>query len=156
MNPLSVVHSVSRSKEMLICTLHCSYTLKRDVNLHPPLFMASLPIDEVDVLKILGIHFDRKLLWSHMIDHLATRCRQCLGALYCIRDYLGQSGIITAFRSFVRPVCEYGGVVFMGASTTHLQKRIQCRKQRRGCVKLHFHNCHLGRKPVPSACYVNC
>ena len=102
------------------CTLCVS--LKRDVNLYPPLFMASFPIDKVDVLKILGIHFDHKLLWSYMIDQLATCCHQRLGALYCIRDYLGQSGIITAFRSFVRQVCEYGGVIFMGASITHLQK----------------------------------
>ena len=83
------------------CTLRVS--LKRDIDLHPPLFMATLPIDEVDVLKILGIYFDQKLLWSHMIDQLVTRCRQRLGALYRIRDYLGQSGIATAFRSFVRP-----------------------------------------------------
>ena len=81
------------------CTL-CG-SLKRDIDLHPPLFMATLPIDEVDVLKILGIYFDRKLLWSHMIDQLVTRCRQRLDALHRIRDYLGQSGIATAFRSFV-------------------------------------------------------
>ena len=97
-------------------------SLKRDVDLHPPLFMATLPIDEVDVLKILGIYFDRKLLWSHMIDQLVIRCRQRLGALYRIRDYLGQNGIVTAFRLFVRPVCEYGNVIFMGASVTHLRK----------------------------------
>ena len=40
-------------------------SLKRDVDLHPPLCMyisiATLPIDKVDVLKILGIHFDLKL-----------------------------------------------------------------------------------------------
>ena len=75
--------------------------LAQNINLHPSLFMATLSIDEVDVLKILEIHFDRKLLWSHIIDQLATRCRQRLGALYHIRDYLGQSGIITDFRSFV-------------------------------------------------------
>ena len=45
-----------------------------------------------------------------------------MGALYRIRDYLGQSGIVTAFRSFVQPVCEYGNAIFMGASVTHLQK----------------------------------
>ena len=57
-----------------------------------------------------------------MIDQLVIRCRQRLGALYRIRDYLGQNGIVTAFRSFVRPVCEYGNVIFMGASATHLRK----------------------------------
>ena len=51
-------------------------SLKRDVNLHPPLFMATLLIEEVDVLKILNIHFDHKLTWSYMIDQLTTGCRQ--------------------------------------------------------------------------------
>ena len=43
-----------------------------------------------------------------------------MGALYCIREYLGQSGFTVAYRSFVRPVCEYGGI--MGASAVHLHK----------------------------------
>ena len=67
------------------CCILC-VSLKRDIDLHPPLFMATLPIDEVDVLKILGIYFDRKLLWSHMIDQLVTRCRQHLGALYTVLE----------------------------------------------------------------------
>ena len=45
LNLLSAAHSVSHSKEIAI-------------DLHPPLFMTTLPIDKVDVLKILGIYFD--------------------------------------------------------------------------------------------------
>ena len=97
-------------------------SLKRDVNLHPPLSMATLSIEEVDVLKILGIHFDHKLTWSYMIDQLTTHCRQRLGALFRVKEYLGQSGLVTAYKSFVRPVCEYGNVIFMGASAVHLHK----------------------------------
>ena len=52
--------------------------------------MATLPIDEVDVLKIL------ELTWSYMIDQLTTHCRQQLSALYCIREYLDQSGFTVA------------------------------------------------------------
>ena len=84
--------------------------------------MATLPIEEVDVLKILGIHFDRKLTWSYMIDQLTIHCRQRLGALFRVKEYLGQSGLVTAYKSFVRPVCEYGNVIFIGASAVHLHK----------------------------------
>ena len=82
-------------------------SLKKDVNLHPPLFMDALSITEVDVLKILGIYFDCKLTWSYMIDHLAARSYQRLDAVYRIREYLGQGGLTIAFKSFVRPICEY-------------------------------------------------
>ena len=57
-----------------------------------------------------------------MIDQLATRSRQRLGAVYRVREYLGQSGLTIAFKSFVRPICEYGNIIFMGASATHLHK----------------------------------
>lgn len=45
-----------------------------------------------------------------------------MGALYHVRDYLGPKGLAVAFRSFVRPVCEYGSIAFMGALATHLPR----------------------------------
>ena len=39
-------------------------SLKKDVDL-PPLYMDALSIVEVDVLKILGIHFNQKLTWNY-------------------------------------------------------------------------------------------
>ena len=41
-------------------------SLKKDVDLHPPLFMDALSITEVDVLKILGIYFNCKLTWHYI------------------------------------------------------------------------------------------
>ena len=94
----------------------------KDVDLHPSLFMDTLCITEVDVLKILVIHFDRKLTWSCIIDQLAARSCQRLGANFLARDYLGQSGLTIAFKSFVWPICEYSNIVSMGASAIHLHK----------------------------------
>ena len=58
-----------------------------------------------------------------MIDQLATHCCRRLGALYHIRDYLGQSGIITAFRLFIQPICEYEGVILGGLCHTTIEVR---------------------------------
>jgi len=72
-----------------------------------------------------------------MINQLSTRCRQWMGTLYRVRDYLGPKGLAVAFKSFVRPVCKYGGVAFMGASATHLSKldRVQQLAEKLcGCV----------------------
>ena len=55
---------------------HLKMSIKKNVDLHSPLFMDALSIAEVDVLQILGIHFDHKLTWSYMIDQLATRSCQ--------------------------------------------------------------------------------
>ena len=84
--------------------------------------MASLPIEEVASLKILGFHFDKKFTWSTMVSQLSFHCCQHMGILYCVREYLDPKCLLVAFRSLVIPICEYGGVAFMGASTTHLLK----------------------------------
>jgi len=59
---------------------------------------------------------------STMVDNMSTRCLQRMGALYRVRDFLGPRGFTVAYKSFVRPVCEYGSVAIMGASATHLSK----------------------------------
>ena len=71
-------------------------SLKKDANLHPPLFMATLFIAKVRI-----IHFDRKLTWSYMIDQLAIRSCQQLGAVYCVRVRVVSP---IAYKSFVRPI----------------------------------------------------
>jgi len=73
-------------------------SFKKDLDKHPPLFVDSLSIAEVNVLRILGIYFDRKLTWSSMINQLAARSRQRLGAVFRARNYLGQSGLTVAFK----------------------------------------------------------
>ena len=74
-------------------------SLKRDIDHHSPLYMASLPIQEVESLKILGFYFDSNLTWNTMISQLSTRFRQCMGALYRVREYLGPRGLTVAFGS---------------------------------------------------------
>jgi len=63
--------------------------------------MTFLPIEEVKSLKTLGFHIDWKFTWSTMINQLSTCCRQWMGALYRVRDYLGPKGLTVAFKSFV-------------------------------------------------------
>ena len=38
---------------------------------------------------------------------------------FCARDYLAQSGLPIDFKSFVRPICEYSNIVFMGPIYTN-------------------------------------
>ena len=46
-----------------------------------------------------------------MIDQLTTHCHQRLRALFCIREYLGKSSLVIAYKSFVRPMYKYGNVI---------------------------------------------
>ena len=57
-----------------------------------------------------------------MIDSAVRRCRQRLGCLGRISEYLGTEGLSLAYWAFVRPVAEYGGILLLGASATQLSK----------------------------------
>ena len=103
-------------------------SLKRDVEEHPPLFMNGVLIKESKVLSILGFHFDSHLTWGYMIDTTVQRCRQRLGCLRRVSEYLGTEGLSLAYRAFVCPVAEYGGILLLGASATQLAK-LDCMQQ---------------------------
>jgi len=118
-------------------------SLKKDLDKHSPLFVDSLSIAEVDVLKILGIYFDRKLTWSSMNDQLAACSCQRLGAVFRARHHLGQSGFTIAFKSFVCPICEYSNVVLWEPQPPIYVNWILFRNRLRSCVVPSFHLWHL-------------
>ena len=86
------------------------------------LFYNNVLIRESKVLSILGFHFDSRVTWSYMIDSSVWRCRQRLGCLRWVSQYLGSGGLILAYQAFVRPIAEYGNVLMMGASPTQLSR----------------------------------
>ena len=80
-----------------------------------------------------------------MVDNMSTHCQQRIGALYRVKDFLGPRDFSVAYRSFVRPVCEYGSVAIMGASATHLSKFDSIQKMAErfsGCKFPSLHSCH--------------
>ena len=111
------------SKSNALCV-----SLKCGVEEHPPLFMNGVLIKESKVLSILGFHFDSRLTWDYMIDSTVRCCRQRLGCLRRISEYLGTEDLSLAYRPFVHPVAKYGGIFLLGASATQLSK-LDCMQQ---------------------------
>ena len=85
-------------------------------------------IKESKVLSILGFHFDSHLTLDYMIDSTVRRCRQRLGCLRQISEYLVTEGLSLAYRASVRPVAKYGGILLLEARATQLSK-LDCLQQ---------------------------
>ena len=81
---------------------------------------------------------------STMVDNMSTGCLKKMGNLYRARDFLGPRGFTVAYKSFVRPVCEYGSVAIIGASWL------------RDLVDVNSLYCILVVKWVWWGCSVNC
>ena len=84
--------------------------------------MGGFEVEKVSEVKVTGFIFDSKLTMSSHIDSIAKKARQRIGALRNLKPYLDQRNMQTMYESFVRSILEYGGVLFMGAAKTHLEK----------------------------------
>jgi hypothetical protein len=73
-------------------------------------------------MKLVGFIFDKKLSWSTMISNLASKARNQLGALWRLRPVMDSSNLQQMYRAFVRSIMEYGGLEYMSARKTHLDK----------------------------------
>ena len=72
---------------------------------------------------------------------------------YYVKEYLGQSGLTIALKSFARPICEYGNI-FMGAYATHLHKLDSIQKMVERLCGTTFCHWPLVVRPAPLACCV--
>ena len=81
-----------------------------------------------------------------MVDKIATKARQRIGALSRVRHLLDSDNLRTIYVMFIRSIMEYNSVSWMGAADSHLHKldRVQCMAQRIGSFTVV--HCRLGER----------
>ena len=86
------------------------------------LFLGTVQLANKDELDILGVTFDKKLLWSKHISNISTRTGQKLGALRKVANKLNRDCRATVYKAQVRSVMEYASLCWMNASPTTLSQ----------------------------------
>jgi hypothetical protein len=84
--------------------------------------MGGFDVKVVNELKVTGFVFDHKLLWGSHISKVVKKARQRVGALRNLVQYLSPDNMQIMYTTFIRSILEYGSVLFMGASDSHLKK----------------------------------
>lgn len=107
-------------------------TTKRSPLNLPAISFGGTDIPEVQQLHLLGIRFDTKLSFRAHLRQVAARGNQRLSFLRRAARVLNASGRAVVYKGFVRPVLEYGPLVWMGAAESHLNQldRVQHRALR--------------------------
>ena len=97
----------------------------------------------LDDATLVGLKIDSKLRWGSMVDKLAVKARQRLGALSRVRHLLGSKNMCAIYTMFIRSIMEYNCVSWMGTAQTHLDKldRIQASAQKIGGFKIESLQC---------------
>ena len=88
---------------------------------HPDLNLDNVAIENVKVLKLLGVLFDSKLTFESHLRSVTSAVSQKIGILRkCWVTYRDNAVIRKCFYSFLLPFFEYCAVVWMSAAPTHL------------------------------------
>ena len=81
----------------------------------PPIIFNGMSVAEESEIKLLGVIFDKQLLFSKHLQAVATKANQRLHLLYKAAPLLGSSGRATVYKAFVRPIMEYCCLEWIGA-----------------------------------------
>lgn len=91
----------------------------RDNGFHPAVDLLEfngVKICYKEVLKIVGVIYDRKLTWASMVSEMASRGRRALGFLNRLGNLVVSSNLATIYKYFVRSKVEYGNASYSGAA----------------------------------------
>lgn len=88
----------------------------------PPIIFQGTVVPDVTQLKLLGVLFDQQLTFKAHLRQLATRGAQRLGFFRKASRVLTPKGRAIVYKGFVRPVLEYGMLVWMGAASSSLAR----------------------------------
>jgi hypothetical protein len=88
---------------------------------HSPLVFDGVVVEEVSVLKILGVLFDAKLTFEEHIRRLVSECSRKIGMLRMARRMFDDVNIVRrCFFAFILPVLEYCSPVWGSSAASHL------------------------------------
>ena len=69
-------------------------------------------IPEVETHKHLGMHFTNNLTWHNHIEHIRTKAWKRINVMKRLKYTLDRSSLETIYISFIRPILEYGDIIF--------------------------------------------
>ena len=88
----------------------------------PPIIFNGMSVAEESEIKLLGVIFDKQLLFSKHLQAVATKANQRLRLLYKATPLLGSSGRATVYKAFVRTIMEYCCLPWIGAPSACLDR----------------------------------
>ena len=99
-------------------TVFINFSLKRNLSITPKIIFNAVQVKQVSEHKHLRIIFSEDMKWSKHIAHITSKANQRLGALYRQSQKMTRVQIETLYSSSIRPILEYGSVLFDNCSIT--------------------------------------
>ena len=85
--------------------------------------------------KLLEIVLDSKLNFSSCVDEKIKKCSKLIGLIRRLSVNLPQKGLLTMYKSFMRPHFDYGNIVYDKPNNESFQSKIE-KVQYRRCLAI--------------------
>ena len=83
---------------------------------HPSLFMGNHQISEVDSHKHLGLYFSHECTWHQHINHITVKAWARINITRKLKLKLDRKSLETIYTAFIRPLIEYGDIIWDNCS----------------------------------------
>ena len=100
-----VTFNPSKSESLLI-------SRKVNVPINPPTFMHNQQLTEVTSHKHLGLHISKDCTWYEQIEYIKEKAWFRINIMRKFKFLLDSKSLETIYFSFIRPILEYGDVVW--------------------------------------------
>ena len=97
-------------------TVYMLFSYKHNIPEYPSLSLGDTSIKLVDSHTHLGLTLDRKLDWKLHVSKTCTKASQRLSNIKRIRHLIPRGSAVTLYKTLVRPIMEYGDIIFDNAS----------------------------------------
>jgi hypothetical protein len=88
---------------------------------HPPLSLNGVGIKEINSHCHLGVDLEKSFSWLTHILRIAGKSAKCVGLMRRASRDLPRQCLENLYLTMVRPILEYGGLLFDGSPVKHLQ-----------------------------------
>ena len=88
------------------------FSRKRSLVSHTSLTFNNIPVAQTSSQKHLGMHLDKKLNFEEHLSKVETKVNKSVGIICKLQNVLPQSALLTVYKSFIRPLLDYGDIIY--------------------------------------------
>lgn len=105
--------SVTKTQVICFSRRHKDITLK----------LYEQKLEQVSVVRFLGVIFDEKLTWKQHIEYVQIKCKKVNNLLRCLSGQnwgAARGALLRIYQTLMRSSLDYGCLSYMGAAESHL------------------------------------
>ena len=92
---------------------------------HPPLYFNQNLVKSSSNHKHLGMVLDTRLDFNLHLKNVQNKVNKTIGLLRKLQNTLPRTSLITIFKSFIRPLLDYGDIIYDRAYNTSFHQNIE-------------------------------